>query len=302
MKIIQPSVKILKQEPGIEGIYKQIEQAGRACYASQHKIGEGTARPFVDMLIKRGHLAMLEHGAVYLQTPYDEWIELVFKDNPYSRAYPFHETGSLFVTTNLRVLVENDLMDLLKYVVEPGSMHDLRVTARFQCQIAISREYNRHRADSIAEQSTRFCNYSKERFGNEIKICLPKLPFERDEDSELLLNAKHLDQTLFRKYCTLIATLSDSCMTAIDYWLFANFAAEYSYMKLIELGWQAQQARTVLPLDTSTDLVHTAYISDWMHFFDLRCDNAAHPDARYLANQLRQMFLDEKYIYEREDE
>ena len=176
----------------------------------------------------------------------------------------------------------------------------MRSTARFYCQIAISREFNRHRVDSIAEQSTRYCSYDKERFGGEIKICLPEWlkdsEIEINERKEKLHNA-NIDSALFRKYCTLIATLSDSNMDAIDYWLFANLAAEYSYMKLKELGWKAEQARTVLPLDTATDLVHTAFLDDWLHFFDLRCDkDHAHPDAYKLATDLRQQFIDNNII------
>ena len=66
MKLIKPSFEIWEQEPGLEGIYKQIERAGRVCYKSEDKIAEGTAKAFVDRMIARGHGAMLEHGTVYL--------------------------------------------------------------------------------------------------------------------------------------------------------------------------------------------------------------------------------------------
>lgn len=300
MRIIEPKVELIMQQPGIEGMYKNIELAGRACYASQHHIGEDTAKPFAEMLKRRGHTSCLEHGAVYLQMPYSKrWYNL-FRRNPYSRVFWLKETGSLFISTNYRVLYENEIEDLLYFAVEPGGYHTMRITARFYCQIAISREFNRHRVDSIAEQSTRYCSYDKERFGGEIKICLP----EWLKDSEIEINERkeklhhaNIDNALFRKYCTLIATLSDSNMDAIDYWLFANLAAEYSYMKLKELGWKAEQARTVLPLDTATDLVHTAFLDDWLHFFDLRCDkDHAHPDAYRLATDLRRQFIDNNII------
>jgi len=296
MKIIKPSVEILDQSPGLEGIYKQIEVAGRACYASSHRIGENTAKPFVDGLIKSGHGAMLEHGAVYLQMPYSRIAYDAFDKNPYSKVDAIEETNSLFVSTNYRVIIENHLEDLLKYLVEPGPMHELRVTARFQCQIAISREYNRHRKDSIAEQSTRYCNYSADKFGNEITVNLPtwieqeRLPKINDNLEALKTYCKYIDGSLFAP---------GAKMEPIDYWLFANLACEYSYMKLIECGWKPQQARTILPLDTNTDLVHTAFISDWQHFFSLRCDKAhAHPDAYYLASELERLFEEHGYHYE----
>ena len=65
MKLIKPSYEILPQAPGLEGVYKQIELAGRICYRSEDKITETSAKEFVDMLIKRGHLSVLEHGTVF---------------------------------------------------------------------------------------------------------------------------------------------------------------------------------------------------------------------------------------------
>ena len=66
MKLIKPSFEILEQLPGLEGMYKQIELAGRTCYKSEDKITEDSAKEFVDRMIKSGHGAMLEHGTVYL--------------------------------------------------------------------------------------------------------------------------------------------------------------------------------------------------------------------------------------------
>ena len=287
MKIIKPSVEILEQGSGLEGIYKQIEVAGRACYASSHRIGEGTAKPFVENMVKSGHGAMLEHGAVYLQMPYNKVSFEAFDKNPYSKVSTIEEAGSMFVSTNYRVIIENHLEDLLKYLVAPGPMHELRVTARFQCQIAISREFNRHRVDSIAEQSTRYCNYSADKFGNEISINLPTWVDMTERSAKGFTGYVN---DLFRGD-------NDDYWDAIDWWLFANRACETAYMKLIELGWKPQQARTILPLDTNTDLVHTAFISDWQHFFFLRCDKVhAHPDAYQLASELQKQFIEKGYI------
>lgn len=281
MKIIKPSVEILEQGSGLEGIYKQIEVAGRACYASSHRIGEGTAKPFVENMVKSGHGAMLEHGAVYLQMPYNKVSFEAFDKNPYSKVSTIEEAGSMFVSTNYRVIIENHLEDLLKYLVAPGPMHELRVTARFQCQIAISREFNRHRVDSIAEQSTRYCNYSADKFGNEIKVVKPS--WIDDEELDRIGQFKRV----IRK--------KDASATEI--WITSMLNAEEDYMELLNRGWKPQQARIVLPLDTATDLVHTAFISDWQHFFFLRCDKVhAHPDAYQLASELHKQFIEKGYI------
>ncbi len=291
MKIIRPSVEILEQGQGLDGIYRQIEQAGRNCYQSSHLIGEDTAKPFVERMIKDGHTAMLEHGAVYLQMPYSKVAYDAFDHNPYSKVSTIMEAGSMFVSTNYRVIVEHHLEDLLKYLVEPQAMHELRVTARFQCQIAISREFNRHRVNSIAEESTRYCNYSKDKYDNEIKInlptwidSLPPIPY---------------NENTFRDYCRLIGDNGDSNMTAIDWWLFANLSCEIAYLQLVNIGWPAQQARTILPLDTNTVLVHTAFVSDWQHFFDLRSRGTTgkpHPDAKVLADDLLKQFIEKGYV------
>ena len=100
--------------------------------------------------------------------------------------------------------------------------------------------------------------------------------------------------------CSLIANRSDeSNMTQIDYWLFANLACEYAYMNLIQLGWKPQQARTILPLDVKSTLIHTAYESDWKHFFALRAlgkTGAPHPSAKELALPLMEEFINRNYI------
>lgn len=292
MKIIKPTVEIVDQAPGLEGIYKQIEQAGRNCYQSSHLIGENTAQPFVERMIRDGHTAMLEHGTVYLKMPYSKAAYDSFNHNPYSKVSAFPEADSLFVTTNYRVIVEHHLEDLLKYLVEPSSIHEPRVTVRFNTQIAISREYNRHRVNSVAESSTRYCNYSKDKFGNEISINLPTWVDFDDATNPCFILEERL------KHCA--ENFGEELWDAIDYWLFANAVCEYCYLKLIEKGWTAQQARTILPLDTNTTLVHTAFVSDWQHFFDLRSRGTTgkpHHDAKVLADQLLKMFIDRAFIY-----
>ena len=73
MKLCKPSYEIWKQSSDLEGIYKQIEKAGRVCYKSEDKITEDSAKPFVDRMVRSGHGAMLEHGTVYLKIPMEEY-------------------------------------------------------------------------------------------------------------------------------------------------------------------------------------------------------------------------------------
>lgn len=91
MKLIKPSWEILEQEPGIDGIYKAIERAGRTCYKSEDKMTEDSAKGFVDRMIKSGHGAMLEHSTVYLAMPMETIMPIEangwgkYTKNPYSK-------------------------------------------------------------------------------------------------------------------------------------------------------------------------------------------------------------------------
>ena len=303
MKIIQPSFSIIDQDFGIDGIFRQIELAGRTCYRSEDRITETSAKVFVERMIASGHTAMLEHGTVYLAMPMETILPIEangwgkYVKNPYSKGYKVCEVGGerrVAVTTNYRVLVENGWLDDLRYICNPTIYHARRITVLFHTQVAISREFNRHRVNSIAESSTRYCNYSKDKFGNEITVNLPSWI----EPAEITPEA--MDKAVMQNKLLELANTWGNAevkfpkeFTALDYWLLANTMAEYCYMGLIQQGWTAQQARTILPLDTNTDLVHTAFVEDWQHFFDLRAlgtTGKPHPDASCLAIPLYNEF------------
>lgn len=284
MKLINSSFEIIEQQPGLEGIYKQIELAGRTCYKSESNITEDSAKGFVDRMIKSGHGAMLEHGTVYLYFPwvsstdvdkkyYDNpyskvtFVSSVIIDNPIGRPIKYGQAG-YYVTTNYRVIIENDWLEDLQYLCESTEYHEKRITVRFICPISISREFNRHRKNSIAEQSTRYCNFSKNKFNNEITFIKPYW------------------------YDNVDSYTKNEFDRGLQY-------AEGYYMFLIDKGMKAQEAREILPLCTATELVHTAFISDWQHFFDLRyfgTTGAPHPQAKELVEPLYHEFINRGYI------
>ena len=286
MKIQKPQYEIWMQNPGELGIYQQIERAGRVCYKSENNTTEDSAKPFVGRMIEHEHYAMLEHGTVYLTCNHGELP--IYASNKFSHVNTID--GKDYITTNLRVMAENKTLEDLKYRVDfEKGKHELRITVHFTTQIAITREYNRHRANSMAEQSTRYCNYTKNKFGSEISINLPtwvKGDLETNDEK-------------FVELCEDVANEETNDWTPIDVWLFANQAAEFAYMKLIAMGCKPQEARVILPLDTNTELVHTAFVSDWKHFFDLRAlgtTGAPHPDAKILAEPLYEEFKERGYI------
>ena len=291
MKIQRPSYEIWPQKPGELGVYQQIERAGRVCYKSENNTTESSAQPFVERMIKSQHFAMLEHGTVYLKCSHGELP--LYEHNKFSRLSTFG--GEDFISTNLRVLAENHAMGDLKYLCpfEAGK-HEQRVTVHFTTQIAITREYNRHRANSMAEQSTRYCNYTKNKFGSEITLNLPTWVEEEGFDFEADPSDYRLEDL-----CQDIAEGKTSEWSKLTTWLFANQAAEFAYMKLIEAGCKPQEARAILPLDCNTELVHTAFVGDWKHFFDLRAlgtTGAPHPDAKVLALPLMEEFKKQGYL------
>ena len=175
MKLIQPSFEILEQEPGLKGVYKALEYPGRICYGSTDKITEDSAEEFVHKLEKANHGAPMEHGAVYLyitrNVDYDEWLSPSPEYSKYDELLEFYSNNRyskvkervcvnlkdhLYISTNYRVLFENNRLDDLKYVCEPTKYHQKRITVKFICNIGVSREFNRHRADSMNEESTRY--------------------------------------------------------------------------------------------------------------------------------------------------
>ncbi len=172
MKIQKPQYEIWMQNPGELGIYQQIERAGRVCYKSENNTTEDSAKPFVGRMIEHEHYAMLEHGTAYLTCNHGELP--LYASNKFSHVNTID--GKDYITTNLRVMAENKTLEDLKYRADfEKGKHELRITVHFTTRIAITREYNRHRANSMAEQSTRYCNYTKNKFGSEISINLPNL-------------------------------------------------------------------------------------------------------------------------------
>lgn len=302
MKLIKPSFKIWNQPAGLEGVYKQIEKVGRVCYKSEDKMTEDSAKPFVERMTKSGHGAMLEHGTVYLKVTnkglsldnYDKnQVENKYISNPYSKVIfgkysKYNSYGEkleaiqeVYITTNYRVLVENGWLDDLQYICEPTEFHAKRITVHFVCDRGVSHEFVRHRVMSFAQESTRYCNYSKDKFGNEITFIKPCFL----DDSKL---------ALYGPYHTVIRDKSPESI-----FIASLNNAEKDYIDLINLGWKPQEARAVLPNALKTELVMTGFVSDWNHFFDLRArgtTGAPHPQAKELAEPLMKEFIARKYI------
>lgn len=286
MKLINQSAEYLPQSSGIEGIYKAIELAGRTSYLSWDKMTDNSAKKFVDMLIKSKHTSVLEHGTVYLKELGYSWNAHGdhFEDyvnNPYSSTN--YNRGEYFITTNLRVLLENGWLDDLKCLCEPTEFHEKRLTVKLTTSIDITRESNRNRVLSPTEESTRYCNYSKGKYNNSISVGIPSWINEEEIPTYKGLVGFADD----------ISNNRTDRWDALDWWFFANLACEKSYMMLLGKGWTPQQARKVLPLGTKSEIAYTAFESDWRDWFDKRLfgkTGQPHPDMLVLANLIKQEF------------
>ena len=300
MKLINPSFEIYEQGPGLEGIYEQIELAGRTCYKSKRPEGQ-TAKDFVDRMIASKHYAMLEHGTVYLKIKSTiitnellrtEDFKAIseYKRNPYSKVV---DTGGYaYITTNMRVLQENDWLNDLKYLCEPTEYHERRVTVRFITSNGIMREFTRHRSHSFAIESTRYCNYSKDKFNNELTFIIPSWLSIPEGSYSHIGYHNDIDRSSVIYNNEIIYWDTDSFLdkdrNSYNF-IYPLYVAETNYMRMIEDGRKPQEAREVLPLATKCDMVMTGFVSDWQNFFDLRAKGttgAPHPDAKALAEPL----------------
>ena len=252
-----------------------------------------TAKDFTERMVKSGHLAMLEFGTVYLK--YD--LSAVYKDDTevYLGSYfaDFYKNNKyskitlnntiLYVTTNYRVIIENCKLDDLAYLCEPTEFHEKRIFVRFITDRGVSHELVRHRVFSFAQESTRYCNYSKDKFGNELTFIIPS---NLDEEK---LNQYGAYQTVVRDKKSPESIFTSSLNNA-----------ENDYLELLETGWSPQQARQVLPNALKTEINMCGFVSDWKHFFSLRSSHAGatgmHPDMDYIANKIYDEFLKRKYI------
>lgn len=194
MKAIEPKFYTEDSCNGNE-ILKRIERAGRVCYKSENKISEGTAKKFVESIIKSGHESVIEHE---------------------------------------------------------------KITVRIICDRGVSHEIVRHRIASFSQESTRYCNYSTEKFGKELTFIKPYFWKENDEKFKI--------------------------------WEKTMECIEKQYIKLIELGASPQEARSILPNSLKTEIVVTMNLREWRHFFKLRTGVRAHPQMRQVAIPILEEF------------
>lgn len=287
MKLIKQSFEFINQTDfSLVGIKKHIERCARVSYKSEDKITDTSYEKFVNMLESRGHDRPLEFGTVYLSRTSQkednmEWLDK-YAYNPWSK-FSFGNgstringelRNTVYVTTNYRVIKEHHWEDDLQYLCEPTEYHHKRYTVHMILDRGVMDEFRTHVGLSHLAESTRYVNYSKKKFGSELTFIKPCWL-----DDEKL--------KLYGPYHTVIRDKSPESI------FIANLNnVERDYLDLIKLGWTPQQARSVLPLSTKSELISCGFKDSWENFFYRRDAPDAHPMAQEIAKPMHQKFIE----------
>lgn len=288
MKLIKQSFEFINQTDfSLVGIKKHIERCARVSYKSEEKITETSYEKFVNMLESRGHDRPLEFGTVYLSRTAQKEDNMAWLDkytySPWSK-FSFGNgstridgklMNTIYVTTNYRVIKENHWEDDLQYLCEPTEHHHKRYTVHMILDRGVMDEFRTHVGLSHLAESTRYCNYSKDKFGKEITYIIPSWvniePQSITTDSfGIPLNLSRIEEYL-------------------DF-LYGLGAAEKTYFRLLNKGWTPQQARSVLPLGIKSELISCGFEDAWENFMRRRDAPDAHPMAQEIAEPMHEEF------------
>nr|DAQ71145.1 MAG TPA: Thymidylate synthase complementing protein [Crassvirales sp.] len=291
MKLINQSFEILEQKDfTITGIKKFIEKCGRVCYKSEDRITDTSYEKFVGMLESRGHDRPLEFGTVHLKMPWKTFnnfagfcVSKGFWDSCWIKYNIDRESEDkmVYITTNYRYYKKlGTLKPLYGYIdieefftEEDNKFYPKRYTVHFITSRGIMDEFRTHVGLSHLAESSRYCSYDKNRFGNELTFIIPNW---------VNTNCPNKEQ-------------EGPSVASIE-WSTTMLDAEASYMNLIKMGCTAQEAREVLPLAVKSELISCGFEDVWSNFFYRRCAKDAHPMAREIATKVRDKFKELNYV------
>ena len=280
MKLIKQSFEIIEQKDfSLVGIKKFIERCGRVCYKSEDRITDDSYEKFVNILEKRDHARPLEFGTVHLKMilpDFQGFIHSLLTMNMLNNIWIKHayEGDVIYITTNYRYY-----LDIIKYLPsvkkyfteEDNECYPKRYTIHFITSRGIMDEFRTHVGLSHLAESTRYCNYSKDKFNNELIFIQPN--WLSDED---IIDYK--EKTEHHPYFAMLKR------------------EEQYYLTLINNGFTPQQAREVLPLSVKSELISCGFEDAWDNFFYRRCAKDAHPMAREIAIPLQERFKELGYV------
>lgn len=302
MKLINQSYEICKTHGyTLQDIYKDIERAARVSYKSEDKITEDSAEKIVKRLINMKHYSPLEFGTVYLKIRDITCCSIILETNangclakPWVRLNKVDETESngrhitnYYITTNYRFIVENRLEKLLQYMCEPTKHHQRRTTVKFITNRAMTHELVRHRSMSFMQEGQRYCNYAKDKFGNQLTFIIPVQCTKDIPNNTELKDNIDIDNFVWGDNNGM-KFLKVNKLTQGMLYLF--YDTEVHYIGLINLGWKPQEVRAILPNATKTEIYMCGFDRDWAHFFELRDKPHVDPQMYDLAHNLHSDF------------
>ncbi|MBP5723274.1 MAG: FAD-dependent thymidylate synthase [Bacteroidales bacterium] len=306
MRLTNNKVYEYTQEPGIDGIYKAISDTARICYQTDASKSKLTPKEFVEnTLLKLGHGRALEFGTVYLKIPTSEKSLGKYQENPYTKinyeklsgilpSYKSNRVHSIgYVTTNMRVIMQGDYendeeawknnydknwLDDLKYLCEPTEHHYKRRTFDLILSRGASDDLRTHITLSSMCESTRFCNYSKGKYGNQLTGIKPYwIDFKTEGDVEV---KTYHDGSIDNEQ---IRALDEN-----DYQFVTSMALEeMEYMRHAETGLQPQQLKRLFPLWGKCELRLCGYEDAWDNFMWRRLDGHADPECTKIAELIQ---------------
>lgn len=268
MILIEPKVELLKEDD----FYSHVANCARVCYASNNNSNISDEQFCKNILIANNHLSMFRHATIYCKYNKNDWNRYTVNTFHLAQNINVIDLEDLYVIMNGQSYLEfkrNNIAENLKidsHIIKdlPNELNEYkRFTFKVTTQISTSRELNRVSPNNIAERSTRYCNYSKDKFDNQICICKP---YYYD-------NLEIADQLAF-----------------------INRMSEYegNYLNRISRGWKPEDAREFLPLCTATEVIYTYTVKEWRHIIDLRyygTTGKPHPNAKIIAGLIRDQLI-----------
>lgn len=296
MKVIDSRAGVILQSPGIVGMLKHIERVGRISYKSEDKITEDSYLKFIDMLKNRGHWSVFEHGTVYLTVPKSAEVSEVFLHHDYTKVVEDGE--NYLITTNYRFIMQNKLVSAMeRYWTEPNEKFYHRATAHIVCSRLVSHQLVRHRAFSFIQESQRYVNYSKDKFGAGLTFIVPHWAYRlRTEygstvDPQTYEPRDYILSLTGEELWSTLSTVSRKVASRERFWQACE--DEYMYDISEEDGkLNPEDARGCLCNDTKTELCITGFIKDWIEVPNEEETQRRLDFSIYVRhNQLKQIFV-----------
>lgn len=311
MKIVRPKVELWTPEDSVS----HVARCARVCYAA--KTGRDD-KLLCDDLIKSNHISMLRHDSYYYImskfTSACKYIVENFTECPYIEFESYKD--KFYVATNGQFILDHpNTANILqeyevnrKHFVETEIGHKLmRYTFNVITQVSTSRELNRVSPNNIAEQSTRYCNYSRGRFEGECAICQPhwfdfmqeEVAYYKFEDGKC--HYIKVDDGEWHPYDNTAVVLRKYKQPMLQRYLLDNDSSCRAYLAQIADGMEPQDARGELPLDLATEVVYTYSVNEWRHILDLRYygkTGKPHPNAKIIAGMIKDKLDELGYDFE----